>query len=69
MGAGNHLDFGRSPAPVCAYLRDLADWCDNLINLNTPGSYEAKQGDYNTVLKFDTSKPSEYFIVVLSVFK
>ena len=26
MGSGNHLDFGRSPAPVCAYLRDLAGW-------------------------------------------
>jgi M6 family metalloprotease-like protein len=28
MGAGNHLNNGRTPAPVCAYLRDLAGWCD-----------------------------------------
>ena len=34
-GAGNHNDNGRSPSPVCAYLRDLAGWCDNEIDLNT----------------------------------
>ena len=34
MGAGNHLDFGRSPSPVCAYLRDLVGWCDNEIDLS-----------------------------------
>lgn len=63
MGAGNHLDFGRSPAPVCAYLRDLAGWCDNVIDLNAPGNYEAVQGNYNTVMKYRTSKPNEYFLV------
>lgn len=63
MGAGNHLDNGRSPAPVCAYLRDLAGWCDNVVDLNTPGTYEAVHGDYNTVMKYRTSKANEYFIV------
>lgn len=63
MGAGNHLDFGRSPAPVCAYLRDLAGWCDNVVNLNVPGQYEAVHGRYNEVMKFRSSKPNEYFIV------
>lgn len=63
MGAGNHLDFGRSPAPVCAYLRDLAGWCDTVIDLNTPGDYEAVHGRYNEVMKFQTSKPNEYYIV------
>lgn len=63
MGAGNHLDFGRSPAPVCAYLRDLAGWCDTVIDLNVPGSYEAVHGRYNEVMKFRTSRPNEYFIV------
>lgn len=63
MGAGNHLDFGRSPAPVCSYLRDLAGWCDTVVDLNVPGDYEAAHGRYDTVLKFSTSKPNEYFLV------
>ena len=63
MGAGNHLDFGRSPAPVCAYLRDLAGWCDTAVDLNTPGNYEAIHGQYNVAMKFQTSKPNEYFLV------
>ena len=63
MGAGNHLDFGRSPSPVCTYLRDLVGWCDNEIDLSIAGSYTARHGDYNTVLKHRTSKPNEYFIV------
>ncbi len=63
MGSGNHLGFGLSPAPVCAYLRDLAGWCDTVIDLNTPGGYEAVHGRYNEVMKFRTSRPNEYFIV------
>ena len=63
MGAGNHLDFGRSPSPVCAYLRDLAGWCDSVVDLNTAGTYEAQHGDYGVVMKYQTSKPNEYFIV------
>ena len=63
MGSGNHLDFGRSPAPVCAYLRDLAGWCDNVVDLNVSGVYQARHGDYNTVMKYRTSKPNEYFVV------
>jgi M6 family metalloprotease-like protein len=63
MGAGNHLDSGRSPSPVCSYLRDLVGWCDTQIDLTTAGTYEAKHGDYNTVFKYPSSKPNEYFIV------
>jgi M6 family metalloprotease-like protein len=63
MGAGNHLNFGRSPSPVCAYLRDLVGWCDKEVDLNTAGAKEARHGDYSTVLKFRTAKPSEYFLV------
>ena len=63
MGSGNHLDFGRSPAPVCAYLRDLAGWCDTVVDLNVAGNYSAVHGRYGEVLKFQTSKPNEYFIV------
>ncbi|HWK66184.1 MAG TPA: M6 family metalloprotease domain-containing protein [Rhizobiaceae bacterium] len=63
MGSGNHNDNGLSPSPVCAYLRDLAGWCDNEIELNTPGMHEVRQGEYNTVLKYRTSRQNEYFLV------
>lgn len=63
MGAGNHLDFGRSPAPVCAYLRDLAGWCETVVDLNVPGVYQARHGDYSVVMKYRSSKPNEYFLV------
>ncbi len=63
MGAGNHLDFGRSPSPVCAYLRDLVGWCDNEVDLRVRGSFDAAHGDYNAVLKYRTDKPNEYFLV------
>jgi M6 family metalloprotease-like protein len=63
MGSGNHNDSGRSPSPVCAYLRDLAGWCDNVVDLNTAAAHQATHGDYNTVMKYRTSKPNEYFLV------
>ncbi|MGQ0615798.1 MAG: M6 family metalloprotease domain-containing protein [Acidimicrobiia bacterium] len=63
MGSGNHLDFGRSPSPVCAYLRDLAGWCDNEVDLGPGGTYHADHGDYDTVMKFRSSKPNEYYLV------
>ena len=63
MGAGNHLDFGRSPSPVCAYLRDLAAGATPR-SIWTPGGVQAAtHGDYNTVMKYRTSKPNEYFLV------
>jgi M6 family metalloprotease-like protein len=63
MGSGNHNDNGRSPSPVCAYLRDLAGWCDNEIDLSEIQMHKVTQGNYNTVMKFRTSKPQEYFLV------
>jgi M6 family metalloprotease-like protein len=63
MGSGNHLDNGLSPSPVCAYLRNLAGWCDNEIVLTPGDTYESKHGDYNTVMKFRSSKANEYFLV------
>ncbi|MGI6856888.1 M6 family metalloprotease domain-containing protein [Mesorhizobium sp. 1B3] len=63
MGSGNHNDNGLSPSPVCAYLRDLAGWCDNEIELNASAAHEARHGDYNTVMKYRTSRPNEYFLV------
>ena len=63
MGAGNHLNNGRTPAPVCSYLRDLAGWCDNVVDLSQPGQRQAQHGDYRTLLKFPTDKINEYFLV------
>lgn len=63
MGSGNHLNSGRTPSPVCAYLRDLVGWCNNEIILNTSPNIQAVHGDYDTVLKFNTGAPNEYFIV------
>ncbi len=34
MSSGNHLNNGRTPAPVCSYLRDLAGWTDREVILN-----------------------------------
>lgn len=63
MGSGNHLNAGRTPAPVSAYLRDLVGWCNNEIILNTTPQVMAVHGDYDTVLKYRTNAPNEYFIV------
>jgi M6 family metalloprotease-like protein len=63
MGSGNHLDRGRTPSPVCGYLRDLVGWADNQVSLNSVGEFQARHGDYGTVLKYETDRPNEYFIV------
>ncbi len=63
MGSGNHLNQRRTPSPVCGYLRELAGWVDNVIDLNIPGSYSTNHGRYDTVMKFSTDKTNEYFIV------
>lgn len=63
MGAGNHLNNGRTPAPVCAYLRELAGWTDNVVDISQPGMKEARHADYRTVMKYPTDKFNEYFIV------
>ncbi len=63
MGSGNHLNYGRTPSPVCAYLRDLVDWTKQEILLNTSDLYEARHGDYGTILRYQTDKPNEYFLI------
>ncbi|MDD4653548.1 MAG: proprotein convertase P-domain-containing protein, partial [Methanothrix sp.] len=60
---GNHLDDGKTPAPICAYLRNLAGWCDNKVSLNDAGEYQANHGDYNTLMIYNTGNENEYFIV------
>lgn len=63
MSSGNHLAGGKRPSPVCAYLRDLVGWCDREVNLNNPGSYQARHEDYGTVMLYRTEKLNEYFVV------
>jgi M6 family metalloprotease-like protein len=63
MAAGNHNDYGRTPAPVCSYLRYLMGWPDKVVSLNKPGQFTAQQGDYATVLQYETGKINEYFLV------
>jgi len=63
MSSGNHLNRGKTPSPICAYLRDLAGWCDNEIILNNAGAHIAKHGDYATALRYMTDKPHEYFMI------
>ena len=63
MGFGSGLDRGRTPSPVCAYLRDLAGWCDEEIVLNSAVEVEAVQGAYSTLLKYRVEASNEYFLV------
>ena len=68
MSAGNHNDNGRTPSPVCAYLRYLVGWCDNVVCLDKPGEYQAVHGDYNTALIFESRKCqmkpcNEFFLI------
>ncbi|MGI5400745.1 M6 family metalloprotease domain-containing protein [Streptomyces sp. CA-135486] len=65
MGAGNHLGDGRSPSPVCTYLRRLVGWCGQDVDIAAAGDYEAIHGDYDTALIYENPrrKDIEYFLV------
>jgi M6 family metalloprotease-like protein len=63
MGSGNHLDNRRTPSPVCAYLRYLAGWANDVVMLNTPGAYQARHGAYDQVMKYELPAPNEFFLV------
>ncbi len=63
MSWGNHLNRGKTPSPICSYLRDLIGWCGRLVDLNNAGSYTAHHADYDTVMRYSTDRPNEYFIV------
>ncbi len=63
MSSGNHVGDGRKPAALCAYLRELAGWPDTVVSLNGGGTFEAVHGDYARVLKYETPRPNEYFLV------
>jgi len=63
MSAGNHNDDGRTPSPVCAFLRNLVGWCDKTVRLSKPGQFQADHGDYGTAMIYETGKINEYFLV------
>lgn len=66
MSAGNHNDYGHTPAPVSAYLRNLVGWCDNVVRLDKPGEYQALHGDYGTAVIYERKnerKINEYFLI------
>ncbi len=63
MSSGNHLAGGKTPSPICAYLRYLTGWVKEEVALNAVGDYVAQHGDYGTFHIYKTSKPSEYFLV------
>lgn len=63
MSSGNHLGRGKTPSPLSAYLRDLVNWCDNKVDLNVNGQYTITHGDYNTLMRFRTNNPYEYFLL------
>ncbi|MBU1171766.1 MAG: M6 family metalloprotease domain-containing protein [Proteobacteria bacterium] len=64
MAAGSHLDNGRTPSPICAYLRNLAGWTDQVFLLNDGGEFQIEHGDYKTLYKYQLdTRPNEYFLV------
>lgn len=63
MGSGNHNGQGRTPSPVCGYLRDLVGWADNEVLVNGSQLLSAQHADYRTVMKYLTSKNNEYFVI------
>ncbi|MFF0066144.1 M6 family metalloprotease domain-containing protein [Streptomyces sp. NPDC005279] len=65
MGAGNHLGDGRTPSPVCVYLRRLVGWCGQDVDIARADNYVAKHGDYDTALIYQHPQraDTEYFLV------
>lgn len=63
MSSGNHLGQGKTPSPICAYLRYLAGWAGNETSLNTPGVYVARHGDYGNFLVYRSPRQNEYFLI------
>ena len=63
MGAGNHLQRGKIPSPICAYLRDLVGWVHEEVSLDDGGTFNVCHGDYGRVFKYHSPKSSEYFMV------
>jgi len=63
MSSGNHLNRGKTPSPICAYLRDLTGWCNTQIDLGRAGNYNSLHGDYDVVMRYSTDRPHEYYLI------
>jgi hypothetical protein len=63
MSSGNHLGQGKTPSPLCAYLRYLTGWVANEISLNEPGTYTARHGDYGAFHVYRSRRDNEYFLI------
>ncbi len=63
MSAGNHLGRGKTPSPLCAYLRELTGWCDDIISLNTNDTFNLEHAEYSKIYKYTTENPNEYFLL------
>jgi subtilisin-like proprotein convertase family protein len=63
MGSGNHNNRGRTPSPICSYLRYLAGWYEEEVLLNAAKEYAVPHGAYGTAFKFETDRQNEFFLV------
>lgn len=64
MASGSHLDSGRTPAPISAYLRNLAGWTQQVHLLNDGGAFRVEHGNYDALYKYQVAnRPNEYFLV------
>jgi M6 family metalloprotease-like protein len=63
MSSGNHLGQGKTPSPICAYLRHLAGWAVDEVALNDPGAYTVRHGDYGTFHLYRSPRENEYFLL------
>ena len=66
MSSGNHLGGGGTPSSICGYLRGLAGWPENVVELNDNGIFTVVHGDYATLYKYSIPAEggqNEYFIV------
>lgn len=64
MGSGNHLNGGKTPAPLSAYVKDISGWM-NITDL-TSSSYTLETLATNTNQAYRIYKPgslTEYFLI------
>ena len=63
MGSGNHNNHGRTPSPICSYLRYLVGWYQEEVLLNAAQSYSVPHSAYATAFKYETDQPNEFFLL------
>jgi M6 family metalloprotease-like protein len=63
MSSGNHRNLRRTPAPVCAYLRNLVGWTRLEDVTGHRGPLELTHGDYGRAFVHRTGRDNEYFLL------